>query len=187
MADNCDIVTHFPGEVTAANSLQTFAVSTQGYNVGALTLSSGPNVSTSFCHLETPVLTQGKAFRSYALPWDFQVWGVLQSLPGPIILANAVFTSSQIAPSLGRALSAASAVTINIVKPGSMWGPRLNQVDLKVAILEDVMFCRTLMTGAPALGLYCFDIRCRDNRHRTNRRRVDFDRMKRDVSPSLWG
>jgi hypothetical protein len=88
---------------------------------------------SSFCHLETPVLTQGKAFGSYALPWDFQVSGVLQSLPGPIILANAVFTSSQIAPSLGRALSAASAVTINIVKPGSMWGPRLNQVDLRLA------------------------------------------------------
>jgi len=133
MADNCDIVTRFHGEVTASNSLQTFAVSTQGFNVGALTFSSGPSVSTSFCHLETPVLTQGKVFGSYTLPWDFQVSGVFQSLPGPMILANAAFTSGQIAPSLGRPLAAAAAVTINIVKPGTLWGPRLNQVDLRLA------------------------------------------------------
>jgi hypothetical protein len=113
--------------------LQTFAVSTQGSNVGAFTFTSGPSVSTSFCDLATPVLVQGKLSGTYRLPLDFQVSGVFQSLPGSMILATAAFTSAQIAPSLGRPLSAASAVTINIVKPGSMWGPRLNQLDLRFA------------------------------------------------------
>ena len=68
---------------------------------------------------------------AYTLPWQIQVAGTLQSVPGPEISANAVFTSAQIAPSLGRGLSSAANATINLVEPGTLYGERLYQLDLR--------------------------------------------------------
>ena len=73
-----------------------------------------------------------KLLGSYTLPWAVQVAATFQNLPGPQILANAVFTSAQIAPSLGRGLSSASTATVNIVKPGTTYGERMRQLDLRV-------------------------------------------------------
>ena len=52
--------------------------------------------------------------------------------PGPQITANAVFPNAQIAPSLGRSLSSAANATINLVAPGTLYGERLYQLDLRV-------------------------------------------------------
>ena len=58
-----------------------------------------------------------------------------QNLPGPEIFANFVASNAQIMPTLGRTLAAgpAATVTVNLVKPGTMYGPRLNQLDLRLA------------------------------------------------------
>src|SRR5262249_15052677 len=54
------------------------------------------------------------------------------SRPGPVISANRVFLNAEIAPSLGRPLSAnAQNVTINLVTPGQLYGDRRNQLDLR--------------------------------------------------------
>jgi hypothetical protein len=55
----------------------------------------------------------------------------VQSNPGANYSANLVYTSAQIQPSLGRALSGATTVTIPLAKPYSLYGPRINQVDLR--------------------------------------------------------
>jgi hypothetical protein len=119
-ADNCDIVTRNPQVVSPAPS------------GSSLIVASGPSTSTAFCHLEDPVRAQVKLLGSYTLPWDVRVAATLQSIPGPQVLANTVFTSAQIAPSLGRPLAATATATVNVVRPGTLFVERMNQIDLRV-------------------------------------------------------
>ena len=91
------------------------------------------NPSTRFCHVVTPFLTQVKLLGSYTLPWDVQISGTYQSIPGPQITANAVFTSAQVQQSLGRPLSSSSTVTVNLIAPGTLYGERMNQVDFRLS------------------------------------------------------
>jgi carboxypeptidase family protein len=86
-----------------------------------------------FCRTQQPT-TQFKLGAMYMIPRvDVQVSGALQSIPGPEIAANFTATSAIIAPSLGRPLSGGTAnVSVNLVEPGTMYGERLNQLDLRV-------------------------------------------------------
>jgi|KBSMisStandDraft_5_1062788.scaffolds.fasta_scaffold11475_3 hypothetical protein len=88
-----------------------------------------------YCRQETPFLTQMKLFGAYTVPKvDVQISGAFQSIPGPQLAANQVIPNAQIRPSLGRDLIGGAAnVTVNLVPPGSMFGERLNQLDLRFA------------------------------------------------------
>ncbi len=87
-----------------------------------------------FCHVKTPYLTQVKFVGSYIIPkLDVQLSAAFQDMPGPELAADYVATNAVIAPSLGRPLAGAVAnQTINIVQPGTMYGERLHQLDLRV-------------------------------------------------------
>lgn len=90
------------------------------------------NPSELYCHVDTNFLTQLKAYGSYTIPRvDVEIAGTFQSIPGPQISANVTYTSAQIAESLGRPLSTALTVTQNVVEPGTLYGERLNQLDLR--------------------------------------------------------
>ena len=76
-------------------------------------------------------LTQVKLLGSYTLPYDIQVAATLQNQPGPERLALAQFTAAD--TDLGRPLVLyPSAAELNIVEPGSFYGERFNQVDLRL-------------------------------------------------------
>ena len=48
-------------------------------------------------------------------------------------MANYVASNAVVSPSLGRNLAGGeSNVTVNLVKPGTMYGERLNQLDMRV-------------------------------------------------------
>ena len=93
--------------------------------------------SQRFCHVDTAFLTQVKLLGVYSVPKvDVQVAATLQSIPGPPVLANYNAPNAIVAPSLGRSLSAGAAnVTVNLVEPGTIYGERLNQLDLRFSKL----------------------------------------------------
>ncbi len=105
------------------------------------------NPSQLYCHVAEAMQTQIKALGSYTVPrWDVQVSGTFQSIPGPSLAANYVVPNALVAPSLGRSLSGGVAnVTVNLIAPGTMYGARLNQLDIRVAKLFRMGRTRTLV------------------------------------------
>jgi hypothetical protein len=104
MTDNCDIVDDLP-ELLGGSSID-------------------------YCHQETPLQGQYKALASYTLPWyGVRVSGTFQSLPGPVVAANNAYVGT--ATSLGRAFGLGGNSTVNLIKPGTLYGDRLNQFDLR--------------------------------------------------------
>jgi hypothetical protein len=102
-----------------------------------ITDTNGPYTGPTnpYCHTEQPQ-TQFKMLGSYTIPKiELQVSGTLQSLPGPELFANFTASNANIAPSLGRPLAAGAAATVSVplVEPGTMYGQRLNQLDLRLA------------------------------------------------------
>jgi hypothetical protein len=84
------------------------------------------------CKVDVPYQSRIKVNGSYEFPLGIQVAAVVQSNPGANYSANRAFPLAEIQPSLGRPLSGgAASVTIPLAKPLSLFGPRINQVDLR--------------------------------------------------------
>lgn len=146
VADNCDIVSRNPQLLGAGNPLQ-------------------------YCRRVQPWLFDWKALASWNLPADVQVAAGFQSKPGLTstfatsfgITANAIYTSAQIAPSLGRPLASGAngAVAINLAPPGSILADRMYQFDLRGAKafrlsnrnLKLIVDLYNIFNSGPALGL----------------------------------
>jgi hypothetical protein len=110
------------------------------------------NPSPLFCHVTGTFRPQFKFVSTYTIPRiDLQVSGALQSVAGPGITANYVATTAEISPSLGRNLAGGERnVTISLVEPRTMYGKRLNQLDLRFGKI--LTFGRVRAT--PALDMY---------------------------------
>jgi hypothetical protein len=98
---------------------------------------SGVSLLNPYCHVDYGWLTQLRGLTSYTIPKvDVQVSGVFQSKAGNLLAANYVIPASVVAQSLGRLPSGnVTNVTVNLVAPGSMYGDRLNELDLGIAKL----------------------------------------------------
>ena len=90
-----------------------------------------------FCNSQLPFRgqTQVKFAVVYPLPFHVQVSGTYQNLPGIPLSASVVVPNAQIAPSLGRNLSAGATanVTLSIMEPNTLFEDRRSQVDLRFA------------------------------------------------------
>ena len=114
--DNCDLIANLP---------ETQLLETTSY--------AGDFISAPFCSFGSGYLTQVKFLGSYTFPWDIVFAGTLQSITGPERSALVTFSNADIAPSLGRPLSAGATIDINVVEPGTQYGDRLNQIDIRLS------------------------------------------------------
>jgi len=86
-----------------------------------------------YCHVAYGILTQLRGLSSFVVPRiDVQLAATFQSKPGPLLAASYAVPNSAVVPSLGRNLSGnAMNVTVNLIPPGSLYGDRINQLDLR--------------------------------------------------------
>ena len=119
ITDNCEVIAKVPELLLSGQLLG-------GANGGAW-------LPASACHQEGPFLTQVKGVAVYMVPKiGALISGTFQSVPGPIIAANFNAPTTLVASSLGRPLSGnAPNINVNLVEPGSLYGERLNQLDLR--------------------------------------------------------
>ena len=126
VSDNCDARAQLPELSTTTTGTSAFGA---GLNNSVVTPVS------PYCRVAYGVLTQFKGLSSYLVPKiDVQLAATFQSKPGAMLAANYAIPNDAVAPSLGRNLSGnAQNVTVNLVAPGTMYGDRLNELDLRFA------------------------------------------------------
>jgi len=97
---------------------------------------SAAGLTRPYCRIVTPYQTSFRGLATYVVPKvDVQLAATWRSDPGNEIQANYTVTSA-IANSgpqpLGRNLSSGN-ITVNLVPQGTLYGPRLNNIDFRVA------------------------------------------------------
>ena len=125
-SDNCAVAEKAPGVLLVANVW----------------------TALSNCHQDTAFESQIKLNGSYTVPrFDVLVGAVYQNVQGPPVLANFIATNAVVSPGLGRNLAGGAAnLTAGIVKPGTQYGERLNQLDLRLGKLLRMNGTRTLVS-----------------------------------------
>tara|TARA_B100001123_G_scaffold425550_2_gene538533 strand:+ start:8232 stop:11267 length:3036 start_codon:yes stop_codon:yes gene_type:complete len=94
------------------------------------TSSSAVQAPIEYCDADQNWLTQVKFLTSYTLPYDIQIAGTLQNQNGPMRLANVTYSSASISAALGRPATSGNQ-TINALEPGTAFGDRFTQFDLR--------------------------------------------------------
>ena len=92
---------------------------------------SGPR---GICDVRPPFQTQAKMLATFRLPWDVQLSGTFQTSAGALITATYQVRAAD--TTLGRNFSSGGAtatVPVEIVAPGTLYGPRVYQVDARAS------------------------------------------------------
>jgi len=136
VADSCDVRAHLPEFSTATTGSTAFGPGLTGSAVTPL---------SPYCRVAFGILTQVRGLFTYVLPKiDVELTGTFQNKPGAMLAANYAATNADVAPSLGRPLSGNAAnVTVNLVRPGTMYGDRANQLDFRATKILKVGRSRT--------------------------------------------
>src|SRR6185295_9001899 len=94
-------------------------------------------VTNPYCRVVEPYKTSVTGLVSYLVPKiGVQTSLTWQSNPGPQIAANYVASNAVIAAGpqpLGRNLSGGANVTVNLIQPATLFGPRRNNFDMRVS------------------------------------------------------
>jgi hypothetical protein len=101
-----------------------------------------------YCRIESGILTQFRGLGAYLVPkLDVEVSATFQSKPGQQLSANYNVPSATIAQFLGRAPSGGIAnVSVNLVTPGTLYGDRVNELDLRLSKIVRFRGTRTKIT-----------------------------------------
>jgi hypothetical protein len=134
--DICSASSAVPDVLLASQAL-AIGVSTPGFAAfnGVLPLTQAGMAPGQYCKLNSGFLTQFRGLGSYAVPKvDVEVSATYQSKPGALLAANYNMPAAQVAQFLGRLPSGGVAnVSMNLVTPGTLYGDRINELDLRFA------------------------------------------------------
>jgi hypothetical protein len=128
IAENCGVRSRLPELSTAVAGTSAFGAGLNGSAVTPL---------SPYCDVRYGLLTQVRGLAAYTVPKiDLQVAATFQSKPGALLAANYAVPNREVAPSLGRNLSGNAAnVTVNLIEPGTLYGDRITQLDLRLGRL----------------------------------------------------
>jgi hypothetical protein len=135
LADGCAVRAALPelgaGPTGITNSSVTANVNALGGGPYAL------SVTNPFCRIEEPYRTDFRGLVSYLVPKvDVQLSATWASIPGDSLRADFNVTNAWIAGGpqpLGRPLTGASVIRVNVIPPATLWGERQNNVDMRIA------------------------------------------------------
>ena len=114
-------------------------------------------MANPWCRVVEPFLTSFRGLATYVVPKiDVQVSATWRSDPGTELAANYVVTNAIALPSLGRNLSSGN-VTVNLVEPGTLYGARQNNIDLRIAKILRFRATRT-QVGVDVYNLLNTDV-----------------------------
>jgi hypothetical protein len=93
-----------------------------------------------FCNETTPFRPNAKLQVLHTFPWGIQASMAYQNQQGAAITARFSAPASLIVPALGRPLAAGANArkTIELIEPGTLYGKRLNQFDVRMGKLVTV-------------------------------------------------
>jgi hypothetical protein len=136
VSDNCEVRSQLPELATTTTGTSAFGPGLGGSAVAPV---------SPYCRVAFGVLTQVRGLSSYVIPkLEVQVSAAIQSKPGPMLAAQYAVPNAAVVPSLGRNLSGNAAnVTVNLIEPGTRYGDRINQIDLRGAKLVKIGRSRT--------------------------------------------
>ena len=98
--------------------------------------SRGNAQAANFCRAEDNWLTNVSVFGSYTFPYDIDISAAFFSRPGPRREAIYRVPNADVLAALGRTSSLTSgAVSLNVLPPGTVYGDRFDQLDLRFAKL----------------------------------------------------
>jgi hypothetical protein len=143
--DNTQVFDGF--DLTVSGRFGTGGIVNGGLTMGRTVTDScspyfDPN-SLRFCAVRPDLmkLNQYKAVAAYPLPYDVRVSGAFISTPGPQVSANYTVTSAIAGVPLTN-----GSLLVNLVQPGTLYGDRLNRLDLRVT--------RTFRAGSTRMDPY---------------------------------
>ena len=98
-------------------------------------------LANPYCRVVEPFQTSLRGLATYVVPKiDVNISATWRSDPGNDLAANYVVSNAIASQSLGRNLSACAPtgacvanVTVNLVQPGTVYGARVNNLDMRVA------------------------------------------------------
>ena len=143
LADSCEVRAKIP-ELTGQSTVWGNSGTAPG-GANAVPTFTTINATIPYCHVETGLITRFTGLGSWTMPKvDVQIAATLRSDQGTSLAALYSVPNSAIAPILGRNLSnAAPNVTVNLIQPGTLYGDRVNEIDVRFAKIIRVMGTRT--------------------------------------------
>ena len=134
LADGCDVRAKLPELGSGSTGLSNSSVTA---NVNAL--GGGPfSLSTNnpYCRISEPYRTDFRGLATYIVPKaDVQLSATWASIPGDSLRADYTLAGPVLAGAVaqvGRPLTGAFN-TVNLIAPATMWGARLNNIDMRIA------------------------------------------------------